>query len=93
MIARFPLGRFSSPPHQRKRSRRVVEKKEETKKRLGHSPDDMNALNLAYYEFGWEAPYAMTVPVYDDRPLGPTSDDGWNDRGPTSPSRRTRFGQ
>ena len=93
MIARFPLGRFSSPPHQRMRSRRVVEKKEETKKRLGRSPDDMNALNLAYYEFGFEAPYAVTVPVYDERPLGPRRDDVWNDMGSTAPSRRPRFGQ
>ena len=92
-MAVFPLGRFSSAPHQRMRSRRVVEKKEETKKRLGRSPDDMYALNLAYYEFGWEAPYAVTVPVYDERPLGTTSDDVWNDRGPTSRSRRVRFGQ
>ena len=93
MIARLPLGRFSSPAHERMRSRRVVEKKEETKKRLGRSPDDMDALNLAYYEFGWEAPYAVTVPVDDDRPLGPTSDDAWNDVSPTAPSRRPRFGQ
>jgi len=28
--------------------RRVVERKDETKKRLGRSPDDMDALNLAY---------------------------------------------
>ena len=93
MIAAFALGRFHLPPHEWMRSQRVVEKKEETKKRLGRSPDDMDALNLAYYEFGWEAPRAMAVPVYDERPLGPTSDDVWNDRGPTSPSRRARFGQ
>ena len=93
MIARLPLGRFSSPPHARMRSRRVVEKKEETKKRLGRSPDDMDALNLAYYELGWEAPYAITVPVYDDRLLGPRSDDAWNDVSLTAPSKRPRFGQ
>ena len=52
------------------KGQRVVEKKEETKKRIGHSPDDMDAMNLAYYEFGWEAPSALAVPVYDDRPLG-----------------------
>ena len=92
MIAAFALGRFHLPPHEWMRSQRVVEKKEETKKRLGRSPDDMDALNLAYYEFGWEAPYAVTVPVYDERPLRPTSDDARNDRGPTSPSMRARFG-
>ena len=92
MIAALPRGRFHSPPHEWMRSRRVVEKKEETKKRLGRSPDDMDALNLAYYEFGWEAPYAIAVPVYDERPLGPQSDDVWNDIGPTSLSRRPRFG-
>ena len=63
------------------------------KKRQRHSPDDMDAMNLAYYEFGWEAPYAVPVPVYDDRTLGPRSDDAWNDLGPTAPSRRPRFGQ
>ena len=73
------------------KGQRVVEKKEETKKRLGRSPDDMDALNLAYYEFGWEAPSAEKVPMYDDRRLGPTSDDAWNDV-PTAPSRRPRFG-
>jgi hypothetical protein len=30
--------------------RRVVEKKKDTKDRLGRSPDNMDALNLAYYE-------------------------------------------
>jgi hypothetical protein len=34
----------------------------------------MDALSLAYYEVGWEAPEAVSVPVYDDRPPGPTSD-------------------
>jgi hypothetical protein len=29
-----------------------VEKKEETKKRLSRSPDDMDALNLAYLDLG-----------------------------------------
>jgi hypothetical protein len=31
--------------------RKVVERKDETKKRLGRSPDDMDAVNQAYYEF------------------------------------------
>ena len=74
------------------KGQRVVEKKEETKKRLGRSPDDMDALNLAYYEVGWEAPYAIAVPVHNDRPLGPASDDAWNDVGPTAQSRLPRFG-
>jgi hypothetical protein len=30
--------------------RRVVEKKEDTKKAIGRSPDDIDALNLAYFE-------------------------------------------
>ena len=45
--------------------RRVVEAKADTKKRLGRSPDDMDALNLAYYEFGFEAPQALDLPLYD----------------------------
>jgi hypothetical protein len=32
--------------------RRVVEPKEKTKEKLGRSPDDIDALNLAYYEGG-----------------------------------------
>lgn len=41
--------------------RRVVEPKDRTKEKLGHSPDDMDALNLAYYEMGgmWEAPAVL----------------------------------
>lgn len=30
--------------------RRVVEKKDETKEKIGRSPDDMDAMNLAYFE-------------------------------------------
>lgn len=32
------------------KGRRVVEKKEETKKKIGCSPDDMDGVNLAYHE-------------------------------------------
>lgn len=46
--------------------RRVVEEKAMTKKRLqGRSPDDMDAMNLAYYEVSYEAPRVMDVPIYD----------------------------
>ncbi|HZY87449.1 MAG TPA: hypothetical protein VFE78_21610, partial [Gemmataceae bacterium] len=31
--------------------RRTVEKKEETKKKIGRSPDSMDAMNLAYLPF------------------------------------------
>jgi hypothetical protein len=77
------------------KGQRVVEKKEETKKRLGHSPDDMDAMNLSYYEAGWEAPYALSIPIYDERghPLGPTSDQAWNDQLPEPKERRKRFGR
>lgn len=74
---------------------RIVEQKEETKARLGYSPDDMDAMNLAYYETGWEVPRAVHVPAYDDRTLGPpkTSDDAaWNDEHPQN-RRRARFGR
>lgn len=47
--------------------RRVVEKKDETKEKIGRSPDSMDAVNLAYYEsFMWEAPA-----VLDDVQRGP----------------------
>jgi hypothetical protein len=91
MIVAVPVGRHSSPPHQRMRSRRVVEKKE-TKKRLGRSPDDVDAMNLAYCELGFEAPYSVNVPIYDDRTLGPRSDAAWNDQIPIAQKRRARFG-
>lgn len=42
--------------------RRVVEPKEKTKDRLGRSPDDIDAMNLAYYEGGTEAPTPLVVP-------------------------------
>ena len=41
--------------------RRVVEPKADTKKRLGRSPDDMDALNLAFYAGGdWQEAVAAT---------------------------------
>lgn len=53
--------------------RRVVEPKEETKKELGRSPDDMDALNLAYYEGGHfdtpaVVPNPTTKPLADREP-------------------------
>lgn len=43
--------------------RRTVEKKEATKKRLGRSPDDMDGVNLAYYEDVFaEAPEVLEEP-------------------------------
>lgn len=36
--------------------RRVVEKKDDTKEKIGRSPDDADAMNLAYYEGGVWAP-------------------------------------
>lgn len=48
---------------------RVVERKEETKKRLGCSPDDLDALNLAYWPL---AAFDRPRPVDDPRrTLGP----------------------
>ena len=42
-------------------SRRVVEPKSDTKKRLGRSPDDMDALNLAFAGYGPEVSYASSL--------------------------------
>lgn len=39
--------------------RRVVEAKHETKRRLGRSPDDMDALNLAFGDAGSARPWVM----------------------------------
>jgi len=39
------------------RGRRVVEKKDQTKGRLGRSPDGMDAFNLAYYRHGATVPH------------------------------------
>lgn len=41
--------------------RRVVEPKSDTKRRLGRSPDDMDALNLAYASYGPEVTYAPAI--------------------------------
>jgi hypothetical protein len=53
--------------------RRVVEPKAETKKRLGRSCDDMDAMNLAYYEAGSDVPSSEEIPVFDHPHLGPPS--------------------
>ena len=52
--------------------RRVVEPKADTKKRLGRSPDDMDALNLAFYTTGdWkEAAQTTTRELHTDRERG-----------------------
>lgn len=44
------------------RGRRVVEPKEQTKKRLGRSPDDMDALNLAFANYYGKVEYVS--PLY-----------------------------
>lgn len=54
--------------------RRVVEPKKETKKRLGRSPDDMDAMNLAYYEVGWDIPSSEVIPAFDHPHIGPPAD-------------------
>lgn len=46
--------------------RRSVESKEDTKKRLGRSPDGFDALNLAYYEASSGLPSAHWIPKPDD---------------------------
>jgi hypothetical protein len=49
--------------------RRVVERKEETKRKIGRSPDDMDAMNLSYYEGGtWEPGNAIDDPVIPSLP-------------------------
>lgn len=46
---------------------RVVEPKEETKARIGRSPDDMDALNLAYYDGGGFLAPSLVIPNVDAR--------------------------
>ena len=44
--------------------RRVVEPKDVTKEKIGRSPDDMDAVNLAYLDdWRWEAPTVLDEPV------------------------------
>lgn len=96
-VARLKLQAMAPKWKMAGKGQRVVEKKEETKKRLGHSPDDMDAMNLAYYEANWEAPIVIANPNYDERQLGPATpspDAAWNDQlPPPQKSRRPRFGR
>ena len=70
--AMAPMWRLDSA------GRREIEPKDDTKKKIGCSPDDMDALNLAYSEYytGWEnrlpsAPGSSLMPeVYRHRELG-----------------------
>lgn len=55
--------------------RRSVESKEDTKKRLGRSPDGFDALNLAYYETSGAIPSPHWVPKPDD-----TRERNWRNR-------------
>jgi hypothetical protein len=55
--------------------RRVVEPKDVTKERLGRSPDDMDAMNLAYYECGWDTLSTEHLPQYDVPHLGPQAEE------------------
>ena len=41
--------------------RRKLEPKDKTKEKIGRSPDDADAMNLAYYEGGgWAPPEVLT---------------------------------
>lgn len=44
--------------------RRQVEKKDDTKKKIGRSPDDADAMNLAYLE-GWQFEAPATLPAQE----------------------------
>ena len=44
--------------------RRVVEPKEQTKEKIGRSPDDVDALNLAYYDGGGFLAPTTTIANY-----------------------------
>jgi len=72
--------------------RRVVEKKSETKARLGHSPDDMDAVNLAYYEATWEAPQVLDSPAFDKPLHAPVKRDDWDDQQAPAGASRRLFG-
>lgn len=51
--------------------RQAVEPKKETKKRLGYSPDGMDAVNLAYYAYGaFEAPSSAPGAPRPEEPHG-----------------------
>jgi hypothetical protein len=71
--------------------RRVVEPKADTKKRLNRSPDDMDALNLAYYEIGFDVPEAIDLPLYEGGRALPTSE-AYREEGPRGDRRRKLFG-
>jgi hypothetical protein len=64
--------------------RRVIEPKDETKKKLGRSPDEMDALNLAFSEYTILPP--SPVPKPEPRRLEPGT---WESSGP----RRRLFGR
>lgn len=94
-IQRLRLQAMAPKWRMTQKGQRQVEKKADTKKRLGFSPDDMDALNLAYYETNWEAPYAITVPASDKRPLAPSksTDAAWHDDPIEDRPRRGLFGR
>lgn len=68
------------------RGRRVVEKKSETKKKIGRSPDDMDAVNLAYAE-----PTGFVAPNLPPEPARTTLEDRLRS-GESAADRRGMFG-
>lgn len=87
------ITQLTAPKYTQDAARRiVVEKKEETKKRIGRSPDNADALLLAFYTgAGQGAAYlqAMKKRAVDQGVEVPEATRGWRDRVPektTSPS-------
>ena len=79
---------------------RVVEPKDETRKRLGKSPDDMDAMNLSYYHLDYRAPEVLdlgqSVPIRDriaNERSGQRDARNALDYVPGRPYTKLRFGQ
>jgi hypothetical protein len=65
--------------------RREVEPKDDTKKKIGRSPDDADCFNLAYYDGGdFKAPPVVDTP---ERRPGPGDEDAGERRGRMGPFR------
>jgi hypothetical protein len=71
-----------APTWELRGGQRIVEKKDDTKEKIGRSPDDADAMNLAYYEYAGGGISVVQPEPRDERKPNPWQQGGGRGRGP-----------